>query len=112
MTPRLLGPAEHAARLGPPARRVPAAMSKARLESGIRRDGFAFVAAPDMRRWLTRSRPDALVDWTRFADSWQDLRRDEYMADGGRDRFRRHAVLTTRTNELPRLEPRQPHYQD
>jgi len=64
-----------------------------------------------MRRWLERSRPDALADWTRFEDSWQDLRRDEYMADGGRDRLRRHAVLSEEANGVQRIEPRQPHYQ-
>ncbi|MBI4375128.1 MAG: 2OG-Fe dioxygenase family protein [Elusimicrobia bacterium] len=87
-------------------------MSKAQLERRIRRDGFAFVSAPDMHRWLMRGRPDALADWTRFVGSWQDLRRDEYMADGGRDRLRRHAVLKAEAGSAAiRLEPRQPHYQ-
>ena len=31
-------------------------------------------------------------DWDRFADSWNDLEVDTYMADGGRYRRRRHAV--------------------
>lgn len=65
-----------------------------------------------MRSRLTRDRPDALADWTRFAQSWNDLRRDEYMADGGRDRLRRHAVFLADAGGQPRLQPRQPHYQD
>lgn len=40
----------------------------------------------------------AQLDWTRFTDSWQDLRRDEYRADGGRDRFRRSATATRATS--------------
>jgi hypothetical protein len=103
--------AAHGERCDPPTERAPAPMSKEQLERRIRRDGFAFVGAPGMRRWLTRGRPGAAADWTRLTQSWQDLRRDEYMADGGRDRFRRHAVLTAKPGQGPRLEPRQPHYQ-
>ncbi|MDE2143583.1 MAG: 2OG-Fe dioxygenase family protein [Elusimicrobia bacterium] len=64
-----------------------------------------------MRGWLTEGDPRGLADWERFADSWKDLRRDEYMADGGRDRLRRHAVLAAGPGGVPRPEPRQPHYQ-
>lgn len=77
------------------------------------RDGFAFLEGAATRAWLERVRPGALADWERFAASWDDLRRDEYMADGGRDRLRRHSIFSIPAGELAaRLEPRQPHYQD
>lgn len=93
-----------------PSRGKPAS-SLAPLARAVRRDGFAFVRARGMRSRLTGGRPAALADWERFAGSWNDLRRDEYMADGGRDRLRRHAVLTAEPGAAPRLEPRRPHYQ-
>jgi hypothetical protein len=86
-------------------------VTEAGLEEDVRRDGFAFARGADVRGWLTEGRPDALSDWARFADSWNDLRSDEYMADGGRDRLRRHAVLSAEPGAPPRLEPRRPHYQ-
>lgn len=82
-------------------------MTDAELEETVRRDGFAFARAADMRGWLGGA-PD---DWARFAASWNDLRRDEYMADGGRDRLRRHAVFSASPGGTARPEPRQPHYQ-
>ncbi len=52
----------------------------------------------------------ASPSWAEFAESWDDLRPDEFMADGGRYRLRRHAVLSAGPG-APRLEPSQPHYQ-
>lgn len=86
-------------------------MTEAELERAVRRDGFAFARAADVRGWLARGRADALADWERFAASWNDLRRDEYMADGGRDRLRRHAVFSAEPGGALRPEPRRPHYQ-
>jgi hypothetical protein len=86
-------------------------MTEAELEENLRRDGFAFARAEDVRGWLTAGRSGALSDWDRFAASWNGLPRDEYMADGGRDRLRRHAVLSWAPGGNPRPEPRQPHYQ-
>lgn len=78
----------------------------------LRSGGFAFARASASRAALTRGRPDALADWARFAASWDDLRRDEHMADGGRDRLRRHAVLSWPAGAAaPRREAHQPHYQ-
>ena len=87
------------------------AMTEAELEAAVRLDGYAFARAADVRGWLTAGRPEALADWDAFAASWNDLRRDEYMADGGRDRLRRHAVLRWDAGGSPVLEARQPHYQ-
>ena len=73
------------------------------------REGFAFLEGGALRE-LAGAR---MSDWARFAASWDDLRRDEYMADGGRDRLRRHAVFTIPAGTAAALlEPRQPHYQD
>ena len=49
------------------------------LREQIDRDGFAFVAAEDMRRKL-----GMLSDWARFAASWNDLQLDTYLPDGHR----------------------------
>ncbi len=47
-----------------------------------------------------------LSDWARFADSWNDLEIDTYMADGGRYRRRRHAVYqATRRRRAARGSP-------
>ncbi|MCP4387137.1 MAG: 2OG-Fe dioxygenase family protein, partial [Gammaproteobacteria bacterium] len=47
-----------------------------------------------------------------FLDSWNHLERDQYMADGGKYRKRRHAVYAIQNaGEQARLMPYQPHYQ-
>jgi len=47
-----------------------------------------------------------------FLDSWNRLEEDQYMADGGRYRKRRHASFATRYESGPPiLLPCQPHYQ-
>src|SRR6185503_15171066 len=53
----------------------------------------------------------SLADWERFADSWNALEVDTYMADGGRYRRRRHAVYEATSLEGVRRAPHQPHYQ-
>jgi hypothetical protein len=75
--------------------------------AAIARDGFAFGRADDVRARLA----GALGDWDGFAASWDGMPRDEYMADGGRYRRRRHAVLRVASDGAATLEPRQPHYQ-
>ncbi len=71
-------------------------------------DGFAFARANDVRARLS----GALGDWDAFAASWNDMPRDSYMADGGRYRRRRHAVLSVTAEGVATAQPRQPHYQD
>ncbi|MFH5925729.1 2OG-Fe dioxygenase family protein [Roseomonas xinghualingensis] len=51
------------------------------------------------------------AEWARFADSWNDLRPDGYMADGGRYRLRRHAVYAAEPGQPLTRGPHQPHYQ-
>ena len=82
--------------------------SSASLQSAVAQDGFAFVQGAAMREilmpWGARS------DWPRFADSWNDLEVDTYMADGGRYRRRRYAVFTVDPHGI-RRERHQPHFQ-
>jgi hypothetical protein len=54
--------------------------------------------------------PDAVTGWEAFADSWNDLGLDRFMADGGRYRRRRFAAFSVSPHGLVR-KPHQPHYQ-
>ncbi len=80
----------------------------ARLTDTIRETGFAFVPAVDMRPLLERR--GALADWADFAESWDELGPDTFMADGGRYRKRRFAVFAASADGIVR-KPHQPHYQ-
>ena len=60
------------------------------IRNGVARAGYAFVEASDMRNALLRF--GTLADWAAFAESWNDLEVDTYMADGGRYRRRRFGV--------------------
>ena len=85
-------------------------MTQAELAEIVRRDGYSFMHAADVRAQLSGVGAAAPPSWDLFADSWNDLRPDEHMADGGRYRSRRHAVLSAGPG-APRLEPPQAHYQ-
>lgn len=51
-------------------------------------------------------------DWDDFARSWNDLKEDRYMADGGKYRERRHTTLSAFPSSCVWVkEPHQPHYQ-
>jgi hypothetical protein len=59
--------------------------------------------------------PDAVAGWEAFADSWNDLGLDRFMADGGRYRRRRFAAFSASpgpgfSGGIVR-KPHQPHYQ-
>jgi hypothetical protein len=79
------------------------------LQDVVEREGFAFVRSATTREIIAPF--GSLDDWTRFADSWNALELDRYMADGGRYRRRRHAVFGAAPNgPIDRL-PHQPHIQ-
>jgi len=79
------------------------------IRDAIARAGYAFVEASEMRAALGRF--GALADWPAFAESWNDLATDTYMADGGRYRRRRFGVYkATRQGPIERA-PHQAHYQ-
>lgn len=69
--------------------------------------GFARLA-PGAIDWLPD--PALAADWKGFAESWDRLGLDRYMADGGRYRRRRHAALAITPDAITR-KPRQPHFQ-
>ena len=75
----------------------------------IERRGYAFVQGETMRRLLSNA--GALADWAAFADSWNDLHLDTYMADGGRYRRRRHAIYAARPGAPIARQAHGPHYQ-
>ena len=66
--------------------------------------GFSFSRAADTAAVV---RPQ---DWPGFAETWNDLGLDTYMADGGRYRRRRFAVFAADAAGL-RRKPHAPHYQ-
>ncbi|MCB1510960.1 MAG: 2OG-Fe dioxygenase family protein [Hyphomicrobiaceae bacterium] len=79
------------------------------IASQLHQSAFAFVEAKAMRAELSAA--GDLSDWAAFADSWNRLSQDTYMADGGRYRQRRHAVFAcTRDGNITRKAD-QPHYQ-
>jgi len=73
----------------------------------LKEAGFAFVPAQAMHGELVGY---GFGDWENFAQSWNDLGLDMYMADGGRYRRRRHAAFALSAEAITR-KPRQPHYQ-
>lgn len=79
------------------------------LAASMASDGFAFMHADQMRPIFAAM--GSLADWPAFAQSWDDLGLDTYMADGGRYRKRRHAAFGARSGEPIRRKPHQPHYQ-
>jgi len=75
-------------------------------DAGLRHDGFQFVPAAAMHAAL-----GDLADWQAFVASWNDLPWDEYLAQYGRYRRRRHTVFyATRASIAPSVQ-REPHYQ-
>lgn len=77
------------------------------IAEALKRDGFAFAGAEAMARAMG----DAdLAQWESFAQSWDGLGIDAYMADGGRYRRRRHAAFAVSREGIAR-KPHQPHYQ-
>ena len=79
------------------------------LNLALQEDHFAFVGAGVMRALLERYRP--LEDWQAFADSWNDLAPDPYLAQVGLHRRRRHAVFAAGAQGPVLRQPHQPHYQ-
>jgi len=75
-------------------------------DAALRRDGFQFVPAAAMRAAL-----GDLADWEAFADSWNNLPWDEYLAQHGRYRRRRHAVFYAEHGHIAPAAKPEPHYQ-
>jgi hypothetical protein len=87
---------------------IPSMTVSSTLPTILREDGFAFVTGDVMQRLLDARH---LGDWPVFAESWNDLAPDAYLAARGRHRRRRHAVFSARAGEAIQREAHQPHYQ-
>lgn len=87
---------------------VPARNADA-LAGQVRSHGFTLIGPTAIRALLGADRTSA--DAAAFVASWDDLPLDEYMADGGRYRRRRHAVYTVDPAGNLTREAHQPHYQ-
>jgi hypothetical protein len=83
-----------------------------RLCSQITRKDFCFIPSERMMQYLYEESSKPLDDVQAFQDSWNNLELDQYMADGGTYRFRRHATLSALpSSRTIYVEPHQPHYQ-
>lgn len=83
-----------------------------RLCSLISRKDRCFIPAERMQQYLAEVSAGPLDDVSAFQESWNDMPRDEYMADGGRYRSRRHATLSALpSSDVVHVAPHQPHYQ-
>ncbi|MCG6889769.1 MAG: 2OG-Fe dioxygenase family protein [Gammaproteobacteria bacterium] len=75
-------------------------------------DDFLFVESRLSVRILSDIMATPVGDDPVFLDSWNRLEQDQYMADGGRYRKRRHATYAIDgAGQRARLMPYQPHYQ-
>ena len=74
----------------------------------LREHAHVFAHSLEMRSQLEAH--GDMSDWNAFADSWNDLALDNYMADHGRYRRRRHAVFEASVEGIRRL-PHQAHFQ-
>lgn len=75
--------------------------------SGLATEGFVRFEAKETQALLG---PETTAAWTSFADSWNDLGLDGFMADGGRYRRRRFAAFSALPGSVER-KPHQPHWQ-
>ena len=76
------------------------------------RDDFVFIDSAAAIEVLSAIAGTPVGDDPVFLDSWNRLEQDQYMADGGRYRKRRHATYAvTGAGQRARRMPYQPHYQ-
>lgn len=77
------------------------------IRLGLAEPGYYIASAAVLRGLLGC---ETLRDWDTFAESWNDLGVDEFMADGGRYRRRRFGCFSVSPAAIER-KPHQPHYQ-
>jgi hypothetical protein len=75
--------------------------------SALKDQGFVRFEADETFHLLG---PEAKGAWHSFADSWNNLPLDGFMADGGRYRRRRFAAFSVASGQVHR-KPHQPHWQ-
>jgi hypothetical protein len=86
---------------------IPPETLKRDVAAALRDTGFCRVPPAETDALLG---PEAVAGWNAFADSWNDLGLDRFMADGGRYRRRRFAAFSASPYGVVR-KPHQPHYQ-
>ena len=75
-------------------------------------DNFLLIESGQAIEILSAIATTPVGDDQVFLDSWNRLEEDQYMADGGRYRKRRHATYAIQNpGEAAQLMPYQPHYQ-
>jgi len=75
-------------------------------------DNFLFIDSGQAIELLSIIAATPIGNDGEFLDSWNRLEQDQYMADGGTYRKRRHATYASQNaGEAARLMPYQPHYQ-
>jgi hypothetical protein len=85
---------------------------RAEVAARIRAQGFAIVSAQEVQAIVAMHEVSA-SQRAEFLASWNDLPTDEFLADGGKYRFRRHASLRLAYESEPHWldEPYRPHWQ-
>ena len=88
------------------------ALPIADIVESLTADDFVFVESAQATELLSAIAATPVGSDPVFLDSWNRLEHDQYMADGGRYRKRRHATYAIdNAGEPARLMPYQPHYQ-
>jgi hypothetical protein len=82
------------------------------LADGLQAGDFLFIESTQAIELLSALAAAPVGADPVFLDSWNRLEQDQYMADGGRYRKRRHATYAiTGPGQRAQLMPYQPHYQ-
>lgn len=87
-------------------------MELADIVAALSADNFLYIESGQTIDLLSTIAATRIGNDEAFLDSWNRLEQDQYMADGGRYRKRRHATYAIQNaGESARLMPYQPHYQ-
>lgn len=82
------------------------------VAAGLGADDFLFIESERAIGLLSSIAGVPIGDDQVFLDSWNRLEEDQYMADGGKYRKRRHATYAIlKAGDRAQLMPDQPHYQ-
>ena len=90
----------------------PSSLQLDQITEGLETEHFLFVDAGQCVRLLSDIAGLPIGEDPLFLESWNQLEQDNYMADGGKYRKRRHATYAIHNaGESAQLMPYQPHYQ-
>jgi hypothetical protein len=89
-----------------------AALPVTDIVAALNADDFIFIESGQVINLLSAIAATPIGNDQDFLDSWNRLEQDQYMADGGKYRKRRHATYAIlNAGEPAQLMPYQPHYQ-